>query len=322
MSHEGCPNQCAFCNQHTINGCLSLPSGDDVRKICTQALSQISDRQNTEIAFFGGSFTAIERGYMLSLLNSASEFVGENGFKGIRISTRPDCINDEILQILKLHKVTAVELGAQSMNDEVLFANDRGHTADDVVNASRLIKSYGFELGLQIMTGLYKSTPEIDFQTAKAVLELSPDTVRIYPTVVLENTKLASLYKTGEYVLCDFDEMVNLCGKMLLLFEQNGVRVIRCGLHSSDKVEGEQVGGFYHPAFKELCEGRIYREKILQIVKENPSSKHFEILVNHNCVSKAIGHKKSNLDYFKKGGIDISFTADKDILKYECKLRR
>lgn len=259
---------------------------------------------------------------MLSLLNSASEFVGENGFKGIRISTRPDCINDEILQILKLYKVTAIELGAQSMNDEVLFANDRGHTAEDIVNSSRLIKSYGFELGLQIMTGLYKSTPEIDFQTAKSVLELSPDTVRIYPTVVLQNTKLASLYKIGEYTPCDFDEMVDLCAKLLILFEQNGVRVIRCGLHSSDKVEGEQVAGFYHPAFKELCESRIYREEILRIVKENPSSKHFEILVNPSCVSKAMGHKKSNFEYFKDLGVYIKIIADKNTFKYECKLRR
>lgn len=322
VSHEGCPNKCAFCNQHTINGCLSLPTSDEVKEICSKAMVEVKDKKNCEIAFFGGSFTAIERNYMLSLLTTAKEFVGENAFKGIRISTRPDCITPEILEILKENKVTAIELGAQSMDNEVLSANDRGHTAEDVVYASKLIKSYGFELGLQMMTGLYKSTIKKDYETAEKIVKLCPETVRIYPTVVLENTKLSSLFKTGDYTLCDFDDMVSLCGEILLLFEKSHIRVIRCGLHSSDKVEGEAVAGFYHPAFKELCEGRIYRNKISEIIKNNPCQNFYEIIVNQNCISKALGHKKENVEFFKNLGFNIKIIGDKNTLKYKCELRR
>lgn len=322
VSHEGCPNKCAFCNQNTINGCLTLPTADDVREICIKALDEVKDRKNCEIAFFGGSFTAINREYMTSLLNSAGEFVGENLFKGIRISTRPDCIDEEILQLLKSKGVTAVELGAQSLDDTVLYFNDRGHTGDDVFKASHLVKSYGFELGLQIMTGLYKSTPQKDLDTMEKVIKIHPRTVRIYPTVVLEGTKLAQLYRSGEYILTPFDEMVKICGKMLLTFEKEDIKVIRCGLHASDNVEGQRVAGYYHPAFKEICESEIYKQQILKIVESNKDLNEFSVVVNDSCISKALGHKRSNYDYFKNKGIKIKIIGDKNTRKYECRLRR
>ncbi len=175
IPHVGCPHLCSFCNQRNISGEKSIPSGEDVRRICSSAMNEITDKSNTEIAFFGGSFTAIDREYMMELLSAANEFVGKGKFKGIRISTRPDYIDDEILSVLKKYGVTSIELGAQSMSDRVLEANERGHSAEDVRKASSLIKKYEFELGLQMMVGLYQSTESDDYFTMCEIIALKPD---------------------------------------------------------------------------------------------------------------------------------------------------
>ena len=163
IPHIGCPNQCSFCNQKSITGITTAPTPEEVTEICVNAFNQINDKSNTEIAFFGGSFTAIDRNYMISLLECVQQFIGIDRFKGVRISTRPDCIDFKILQLLKKYNVTSIELGTQSMFDEVLKANDRGHTVNNIKNAAKLIKEFDFELGMQMMVGLYKSTPELDF---------------------------------------------------------------------------------------------------------------------------------------------------------------
>jgi len=322
VPHAGCPHQCSFCNQKTISGSQCQPTADDVHRICSQAMEQISDRKNTEIAFFGGSFTAIDRNYMTELLQAANCYLGENGFRGIRISTRPDYIDDEILEILKSYGVTSIELGAQSMVNRVLNANERGHTAEDVYRACQLIRNYGFELGLQMMVGLYGSTDKDEFDTIDSIVEITPDTVRIYPVVVLEGTKLAELYKSGEYQLMDFDYISEICSIGMMRFENNGIKVIKCGLHASDGVEGEMVAGYYHPAFRELCESLIYRWRMEEIIfglTENSNT--YTFAVNTSCISKALGHKKSNVEYFKKNGIDIKVMGDENIPKYQCEIR-
>lgn len=338
IPHAGCPHQCSFCNQKTISGAQKAPSAQDVHTICRQALDEVRDKKNCEIAFFGGSFTAIERGYMLELLEAAKCYLGENGFKGIRISTRPDFIDREILDILKAYGVTAIELGAQSMKNKVLAANERGHTAEDVYKASALIREYGFELGLQMMVGLYKSTLNDELDTMKKIIKIHPDTVRIYPVVVLKDTKLGELYESGEYKLMPFDTVVELCGRMLTEFDNKGIEVIKCGLHASDGVDGDRIAGYYHPAFKELCESWIYRNGMEFIVNDRRQVKSaetgmlekvFDMLkresytfaVNPSCISKALGHKRSNVEYFKKMGIDIKIVGDEEIPKYQCEIR-
>ncbi len=314
---------CSFCNQHTISGTQKAPSADEVREICERALAEVKSPENTEIAFFGGSFTAIPREYMLSLLEAVQDFIGGGKFSGIRISTRPDCIDDEILALLKRYGVTAIELGAQSMSDKVLEANDRGHTAEDVVNAGKLIREYGFELGLQMMTGLYKSTSADELETIEGIAAVSPDTVRIYPVVILEGTRLAELYRTGEYVTYPFDEAVEISATAMMRFETAGIRVIKCGLHASEFVEKDMVGGYYHPAFRELCEGLIYRRRMEEIIGyETDGGSDFVFAVNPSCISKAMGHKKSNAEYFAGQGIGIKIIGDGNIPKYECELRR
>lgn len=346
VPHIGCPNMCSFCNQHTISGTEKAPTAEEVRETCKKALGEVKSPSDTEIAFFGGSFTAIPEHYMVELLESAQGFIGDGKFKGIRISTRPDCINRKVLDILKKYNVTSIELGAQSMNDKVLHANDRGHTAQDVVNSSRLIREYGFELGLQMMIGLYKSSGDDEFETVSRIIDIHPDTVRIYPVVILKGTKLAELYLSGEYeFFCgescgdDFENAVALAAQAMEEFENNGIRVIKVGLHASEFVKKDMVGGFYHPAFRELCESLIYRnimeEEIAKAsglfypqkyveneVKTAMLCGEYVFIVNSGCVSKALGHKKSNYAYFKSMGITIKIIGDENIPKYKCELRR
>ena len=307
VPHVGCPHKCAFCDQTTITGKQNLPHAENVRNTCEQALSQVNDPTETEIAFFGGSFTAIPRKYMMELLDAAKPFVGSNAFKGIRISTRPDCIDDEVLSLLRNSGVTAIELGAQSLSDKVLSANERGHTAADVFRASELIRSYGFELGLQMMVGLYMSTDEEECATMDSVCSIHPDTLRIYPTVILKNTHLAELYESGRYKTMSIDEVVGICAMFLERAENEGIRVIKCGLHASEFVERDMIGGFYHPAFRELCEGRIYLERFKKIAADK---KTIRVSVPAKNISKAVGQKRCNIKFFEERGTKLVVISD------------
>lgn len=274
---------------------------------------RLTSPQDTEIAFFGGSFTAIDRDYMVQLLTVAHEYTQRHHLAGIRISTRPDCIDEDILAVLKGYGVTSVELGAQSMSAEVLAANRRGHSPEDVRRASAMIKAHGFELGLQMMTGLYKSTLRDEINTMDEIISIVPDTVRIYPVAVLEHTELAELYRNGEYTLYPFDDMVSLCADMLERFEDAGIRVIKLGLHASESVEQGLAAGYYHPAFRELCEGIIYRKRIERLLPDNVSE--CTVRAAPRCISQAVGQKKCNIKYFAEKGINIKIIPDENITR-------
>ena len=323
VPHAGCPNQCSFCNQKTISGSVKALTVEEVRNTLLEAEKSNLVAENTEIAFFGGSFTAIDRAYMISLLSEAKPFVDKGVFSGIRISTRPDAIDDEVLSVLKDFKVTAIELGAQSTDDEVLLCNRRGHTKEDIINASLLIKKYGFSLGLQMMTGLYKSTKEKDIETAKDIIALKPDTVRIYPTIVLENTHLAELLKTGEYASPTLEDTVSLCAELLMMFRENNIKVIRLGLHSGGNVTDGYLSGPYHPAFGELCESEIYlkniRKKLIEIYKNEKISeiKNVTIFVNHKEISKATGQKGKNKELLLNDGYSVTVKGTDELEKYD-----
>ncbi len=316
IPHIGCPHMCSFCDQRTISGEEKAPRPQEVREICSKALAEVGSPEDTEIAFFGGSFTAIPEKLMIDYLKCVQDFLGEGKFFGIRISTRPDYINNHILDILRDYGVTSIELGAQSMNDGVLLANGRGHTAQDVYRASDLIKSYGFELGLQMMVGLYRSTEEIERETVDRICEIHPDTVRIYPVVILKNTELDVLYKSGEYRLLSFETVTEIVADAMERFMRENIRVIKCGLHASELVERDMTGGFYHPALREICESLIYRRKIESLI--GGSFGRFNIFVNPSCISKAIGQKRSNVEYFGQRGIEIRVKGDGRVAPYEC----
>lgn len=312
IPHQGCKNECSFCNQKAISGQSLPPTKEDVFDILTKASEQIENKTTTEIAFFGGSFTAIDKNYMLDLLETANKFVGENKFYGIRVSTRPDAISEEILDILKSYNVTSIELGAQSMDDFVLKSNNRGHSAKEVYEASSLIKKSGIQLGLQMMVGLYNDNIDGAFFTASEIIRIKPDTVRIYPTVILKNTKLEKLYTSGEYKTIELEQAVLICARLLEMFSENGVKVIKLGLHASVDVERDMVGGIYHPAFKELCEGEIFFKKALRKM-EQLHSENIEIYTSKTNISKMVGHKKRNIDRFSSLGYNVRVLVDETI---------
>lgn len=323
MPHNGCPHQCTFCNQKRITGQSSQPDRNNVLEAVEIARKTLGDKtHDAEIAFFGGSFTAIDRKYMIELLSAASPFVKSGEFCGIRLSTRPDAISREILDILKEYGVTAVELGAQSMDDKVLLLNKRGHSSADVIKACELIHEYGFELGLQMMTGLYGSDRDTDILTAKRLAELKPATMRIYPTVVMKNTELYDLYMRGVYDPPEIDAAVSLCAELLLYFEERNISVIRLGLHDSPSLREGMAGGVFHPSFRELCENKIMYNNAIKLLNQNKiTSGTIEFEVNPASVSKFIGNKKSNIKALADIGIIAKVKENSLLDRYEIKIK-
>lgn len=258
---------------------------------------------------------------MCALLAAALPYIEQGFFRGVRISTRPDCIDGDVLALLKQYRVTTIELGAQSLSDEVLLANGRGHTAADVRHAAKQITESGFSLGLQMMTGLYKSTQETDWQTAQGFLELHPDAVRIYPTVVLAGTALATLYQSGAYVPQTLEAATAQCAKLLLLFHEQGIPVIRLGLHSGGDVENGFLAGAYHPAFRELCEGEIYKQKLLHAFRDLPREKSYVAEVPARSLSKAKGQQKRNEKALRNCAIRCKIKGNEFLHDYEIQIK-
>ncbi len=318
VPHIGCPNKCSFCNQRYITGSCWAPAAKDVENAVAKARdSKNFDSKTAEIAFFGGSFTAINRNYMDSLLKAAEQFVGDGTVKGIRISTRPDAIDDEILTLLKEHGVTSIELGAQSMNDRVLRMNNRGHTSADVEKASKLIRKHGFELGLQMMTGLYGDSDNSAVKTAEKLIALQPDTVRIYPTIVLKDTDLAALYADNIYKPQTLDGAVSLSVRLYKMFTDNGIRVIRLGLHSIE--EEAYIAGPWHPAFSELCQSQIMLTGVLSSLQDKGK---YKINVSKSAVSKMAGQGRKNIIFLKSRGYDCRVLADEKLSGLDFRLER
>lgn len=319
IPHLGCPHRCSFCDQNSISGTVRAPSPEEIEKFLKDAVSKLKMPERTEIAFFGGSFTAVSLDYQSQLLKIAAHYVRDCGLSGIRISTRPDAIDIRILKHLKQYPVHVIELGAQSMDDRVLALNKRGHTSDDVRNACTLIKRYGFQLGLQMMTGLYESNFESDFKTAEELISLEADMVRIYPTLVLKGTYLERLYRSGCYFPPDLETAVSECAKIYSLFISAEIPVIRLGLHASTELESRLVAGPYHPAFKELCEGSLMLENVKRLLNGKPKGKVF-VAVAEKSRSKMVGHHHRNLRKLKEDGYEVNLVSDPCLEKYQVKL--
>lgn len=318
VPHSGCPHTCAFCNQHLISGQINPLNPESVQIAAKTALAH--GAKGGEIAFFGGSFTAIEPEYMISLLEAAYPFIKNGDFSGIRISTRPDAIDEEKLELLKSYGVKVIELGAQSMSNSVLDLNERGHTAEDTKNASRLIRAQGFQLVLQMMTGLYGDSEEGAIQTAYAFLKLKPSAVRIYPTVVLEGTTLARLYQEGIYTPQTLEDAVSLGAHLLKIFHKNQIPVIRMGLHANSDVETHRLAGAYHPAFRELCEAKLYRELVLEELSGRKKGEYLLTVANRE-ISKLIGQRKENILFLQSLGFDCRVKGSDSLLPYEIEIQ-
>ena len=323
IPHAGCPHQCSFCNQRTIAGKASQPTKQDVQKACETAISSMkTTAEQSQIAFFGGSFTALPQEYMLELLESAYPYVKQGYFSGIRLSTRPDAVDDAMVTLLKRYGVNTIELGAQCMNDDVLALNERGHLVRQVEIASACIKKQGISLVLQMMTGLYGSSDMTDKQTAEQFVKLQPDGVRIYPTVVVEGTHLAELYRQGRYMPQALEKAVMLCAELLEFFEeQQQIPVIRLGLHAEQDLIKGLLAGPWHPSFRELCENRLFFQKALEMLQTTyPAGGEVTVCVHPRSISKMIGQGKQNLQQLKQHGYCVSVVSDESLANRQIKI--
>lgn len=301
IPHEGCKNECVFCNQRTITGTCQSSDRDIVPEI-ENALSTIEKDTEVEIAFFGGSFTGIGKDKMTRLCDDAYRFVKDGRVKSIRLSTRPDYIDNEILDILKSRGVTHIELGIQSMNQSVLDECKRGHTATDTEKACSLICDYGFTLGGQMMIGLPGATFEDELYTAKRIVEMGAKEARIYPCIVFEGTELCSMSKSGKYTPLSVDNAVKRSADVYRVFRENGVNVLRIGLQSSENLSSDDAvyAGANHPAMGELVMGEYYYSHILSKLCEieelanTADKKRLIIYCSEKNVSKISGQNKRN----------------------------
>ena len=303
ISHQGCPHQCVFCNQDRIAGKYEEVFASDVRKIIDEYLETINSKGATiEVSFFGGTFTAIDVNKQKELLEVAREYKQKGLIHKIRLSTRPDAILPYILEYLKEYKVDIIELGVQSLDDEVLKKAGRGHTVNDVIVASRLIKEAGFTLGHQIMPGLPGDSFDIDIETTKKSIEMKPDICRIYPSLVIKDTPMEDMYNRGDYVPYSLDEAVYISGEMLKLYNEAKIKVFRIGLQPTDTITTGKdiVDGPFHPAFRELVEGHLICETL---DKKCPKEKDIIVEINEKDISKLYTNKKQ---YFK------AFLANRD----------
>ncbi len=329
VPHLGCPNDCIFCNQKSISGQKKNITKEEAKKTIDYYLKNIRDDEGKkEIAFFGGSFTGIDENIQEELLQVAYEYIQNGVVDSIRISTRPDYINKEILKRLKKYKVKTIELGVQSANDYILNRAGRGHSFEDVKKASKLIRWYGFNLGHQMMVGLPESTRIDEINTAKALIKLKPKMVRIYPVLVIKGTKLEEEYKKGNYEPLSVVQAVETCKQLVRMFVNKNIDVIRVGLQNTDEIsdpenkQSEVVAGPFHPAFRQLVESGMWYDAIVEKIKKlNVKVKEVEVTVNPIDANNVIGHKKENIEKLKEiYDVDLIVKQDEKIKQGKSKI--
>ncbi|HBG4931274.1 radical SAM protein [Clostridioides difficile] len=324
VPHKGCPHDCIFCNQKKITGVSTDVTSEDARNIIEECLETIDKDADVEIAFFGGSFTAIDINIQKSLLSVAKEYVEKGLVKDIRMSTRPDCIDEDILSMLKEYKTSIIELGVQSLDEKVLLDSIRGHQSEIVYKSSKMIKNSGIKLGLQMMIGLPADTEEKCIFTAKKFVELKPDCVRVYPTLVVKDTGLEKLMEQNKYNPFTLEKSVNIVKKVLVLFYVNNINVIRVGLQATDDIQiGKAVlAGPYHPAFRELVEADMIKDYLEFVILQNKNIKQMLVKSNKKNISKIIGNKKTNVKYMEEkfGVLLKTQESDLDINQLEIVL--
>ena len=331
VPHLGCPNDCTFCNQKKISGQTKNVKAEDVKNTIEYYLNNFKDdNKYIEVAFFGGSFTGIDVDKQKELLSVAYEYIKNKKIDSIRISTRPDYINKEILKMLKSYGVKTIELGVQSTNDYILNKSKRGHTFEDVKKASKLIRKNGFILGHQMMVGLPESTRQDEINTAKDLIKLKPKIVRIYPVLVIKGTQLEKDYESGEYTPLTVEQAVETAKDLLVLFNKKKINVIRIGLQNTNEItdpnskKSQVVAGPYHPAFRQLVESRLWYDNIAnEIKKVNSNVTHIQIDVNPSDINNAVGHKRINIEKINDTyNTDLKINPNSKIKKGKLKITK
>lgn len=319
-----CPHQCVFCNQEKIIGTQSIPQPEDVKGIVERYLETMPENRVINIAFFGGSFTGIPVDLQEQYLREAFGFVEKGRISGIRLSTRPDYVNETVLELLKKYGVTTIELGAQSTSREVLHKSGRGHTPEDIRDASDLICKYGFELGLQMMIGLPEDTYERSIQTANDIVSFGARSTRIYPAIVVKGTALERLYREGKYIPLSLEQAVDWTKDIVHIFEENNVSIIRMGLHPSEElVKGKSlIDGPFHTSFKEMVMTRIWKDIIdTELQSNNPNiSNKIKISVSDRQIHNAIGYSQTNREQLRSRGYNIRFVTNPAFSKYQLNI--
>lgn len=325
IPHLGCPHDCVFCNQRVISGQRDFDP-DSLEGIIDEALATVSPDDDVEVAFFGGSFTGIDRELMISLLSRTEPYIKSGRVSRLRCSTRPDYISDEILDILARYSMETVELGMQSLSDDVLSASFRGHTAGDTLRASELILKHGMRLAGQMMIGLPHSTANLELETARAICGMGCCEARVYPTIVFEKTALAAMMRRGEYTPLTVEDAAKRCADVLHVFDEHGVHVLRVGLCDGEGLHSaECVGGPVHPAMGELSRSVIFRENIAhELEKSDFRGASVTVLVPRGAVSAAVGNRGENRRFFMSeyGIKHIKFREDESLRGYEAKVTR
>ncbi len=305
IPHAGCPHQCAFCNQQAITQISrGLPSPEEIISRIQTFLGYSTKKDRTvQISFYGGNFLGLKAEDILQFLRIGEEFVHSGRVHSLRFSTRPDTISIQSLDLIKNFPVSTVEIGAQSMNDQVLAMSHRGHSSADTENAVALLKERGYECGLQMMIGMPGETAENLMETGRKIAELSPDFVRIYPTLVLENSVLARWYREGRYTPISLDTAVTQVKKLYLLFTEKNIRVIRMGLQASGDLSEDSaiLAGPWHPAFGFLVHSEIYLDRAVELLRAFPGSKEKIVLAVHpRHIPEMRGMKNRNVEILKK----------------------
>ena len=326
VPHLGCPNDCTFCNQRKISGQQKQVTESYVRDTIEYYLSNFKEKNvYKEVAFFGGSFTGIDVEIQNRLLQTAYDYIKEKKINGIRISTRPDYIDKQVLKRLKKYKVKTIELGCQSTNDFVLKKAKRGHSFEDIKRASKLIRKYRFVLGHQMMIGMQDSNEKDDLQTAKDLAKLKPKIVRIYPVLVIKGTELEREMYLGNYEPLDLEKAVERCKDITYFFNSKKIKVIRIGLQTTDTIcnpekEGsEVVAGPYHESFRQLVESSMYYDLIVDKIKKvNMTVKEVEVRVNPQDINNIVGYKRENILKLKDA-YDVDIKIEQDI---KCKPKK
>jgi len=304
IPHSGCPHCCVFCNQWRVTGLSEKVTSETVHKTIEKYLSATAQTVNKiEIAFFGGSFTAISQVEQIEYLEAVNSYIENGIISSVRISTRPDYIDKNTLDVLKNYHVETVELGVQSFSDKVLTASGRGHSSQHVIDAVSLLKEYGFRVGIQLMPGLPSDNFETSIQSAAKTVDLHPDDVRIYPAVVLKDTEMEYLYNEKKFTPLTIEEAVDRCSIMYGMFIEKGINVIRMGLHPMDLSGGTVVAGPYHEALGFLIKSRYRRGILERVVRDSNQIKNgsgsVSLILPERMKEEYIGMRKENISYIK-----------------------
>jgi histone acetyltransferase (RNA polymerase elongator complex component) len=297
ISHLGCPHRCVFCDQEKIAGAKGvLPSAEEIGEKISE-YRESSPGRDLEVAFYGGTFTALPRADQEYLLDALQPLLAFGRLQSVRLSTRPDAVDPDIASFLRAMGVGTVELGVQSMDEEVLRLSGRGHGAADAERAVRALQDVGLSVGVQLMPGLPGDSPERSLASLDRVLSLKPSFLRIYPTLVVAGTQLADLYAAGNYTPLSLDDAVSLCKRMLLSAMRANVPVIRIGLQPTSELEspGVILAGPYHPAFGQLVESELFYDLMSSMVAELPKGSSVSFFAPAGRISDLVGQKRRNL---------------------------